>query len=109
MLLRPDADGWDVLFLPMPSQANAFYFRSWKVLDSFASLSGDVDLPQGYDRLLVYMLARELSLECRKAINPDVERLYIEALANLKRMNHRTINGSTWEVSKTRRTLQHLL
>jgi hypothetical protein len=87
-------------FYPMPSQANAFYFRSWKVLESFASLSEDVDLPQGYDRLLVYMLARELSLEYGKAINPDVDRLYIEALANLKRMNHRTINGSTWEVSK---------
>lgn len=87
-------------FYPQPSQANAFYFRSWKVLESFASLSEDVDLPQGYDRMLTYMLARELSAEYGKPVSADIERLYIEALANLKRMNHRAINGSTWEVSQ---------
>lgn len=87
-------------FYPMPSQANAFYFRSWKVLESFASLSETVDLPQGYDRMLVYMLARELSPEYGKALTADIDRLYTESLANLKRMNHMAINGSTWEVSK---------
>ena len=87
-------------FYPQPSQANAFYFRSWKVLESFAGLSEEVDLPQGYDRMLAYMLARELAPEYGKPISADVERIYAEALGNLKRANHRAITGSTYDVSK---------
>lgn len=87
-------------FYPMPSQANAFYFRSWKVLESFTSLSETVDLPQGYDRMLAYMLARELSPEYGKPVSADIERIYAESLGNLKRQNHNSITGNTWDVSK---------
>lgn len=86
-------------FYPTPSQANTFYFRSWKVLESFTALNETVDLPQGYARLLSYMLARELSPEYGKPVTADIDRLYVESLKNLKRMNHRAIQGSTADVS----------
>lgn len=86
-------------FYPTPSQANAFYFRSLKPLESFTTLAETVDLPGGYGRMLAFMLARELSGEYGRSVTPDIERMANEALMNLKRINHKAVTGSTYEVS----------
>lgn len=89
-----------IKLLPTPSQANTLYIRSMKLLESFASLSDTVDLPSGYERMLKWALARELSAEYGKQITPDIERQYMEALADIKRLNARPIVGNTIELTQ---------
>lgn len=86
-------------FYPTPSQANDVYFRGYKALESFVSLSETVDLPDGYDRALAWMLARELGPEYGKPVTADIERFSMEAISNLKRVNRRIITGDTRDVS----------
>ena len=63
------------------------YIRAWRLIDSFATLSQDVELPSGWVNALKWALARELSAEYGKPVSQDIERMYLEALANIKRLN----------------------
>jgi hypothetical protein len=84
---------------PVPSAANTLYIRCQEVFTSFAALSTAVTLPPGYERWLVWALARELGPEYGKPLTSDQEMLYREAEANVKRQNLRTVRGSTAEVA----------
>lgn len=88
-----------VYLYPSPSAANTLYIRSMKLLESFATLSETVDLPTGYDRMLKWALARELSAEYGKPISPDIERNYLESLSDLKRINAQPIFGNLLELT----------
>lgn len=92
-----------IYLYPEPSSANVLYIRSMKLLESFASLSDAIDLPNGYERMLKWALARELCAEYGKAVTQDIERNYMEALADLKRINVRPIFGNVMELSGTGR------
>lgn len=94
-----------VYLYPIPSQANVLYMRVRRLLESFSALSEDVDLPTGYDRMLKWALARELSAEFGLPITPDIERQYMEALADIKRLNaaRNPITGSLLEVARGQR------
>lgn len=76
-----------IYMYPTPSAANVLYIRAWRLIESFASLSEDVDLPTGWVNALKWALARELSAEYGKPITQDIERMYLESLGNIKRLN----------------------
>lgn len=87
------------LSLTVVSQATVMYFYPNPIPDSgdiyvmahteisrVGLLSTALDLPTGYDRMLIYGLASELMIEYG-LINPLIEQRYIEAKATLKRTN----------------------
>ena len=94
-----------VYLYPVPSDTNVLYMRVRRLLESFVSLSEDVDLPTGSDRMLKYALARELSPEYGKQITADIERQYTEALADIKRLNaaRNPITGNLMELTRSQR------
>ena len=94
-----------IFMYPTPSSANVLYIRSWRLLESFASLSEEVDLPNGWLRALKFGLMRELSPEYGKQVTADIERMWMESLGDIKRLNasNRPILGSVMELAGTGR------
>jgi hypothetical protein len=56
-------------------------------LHGFASIDATVTLPEGYERLLVYGLAAEMSVMFGKEISPSVAAVLAEAKSAIKRTN----------------------
>lgn len=94
-----------IYLYPTPSAANVLYIRSWRLIESFATLSEDIDLPNGWLRALKFGLARELSAEYGKQITQDIERQWLESIGDIKRLNasNRPILGSVMELAGTGR------
>lgn len=72
---------------PVPSEANTFHLRTWRLLQSFTGLTTTLALPPGYKRAIEYSLAEELAPEYGKVIDPQVSKIAARARANVKRIN----------------------
>jgi hypothetical protein len=81
----------NVYLYPIAPTANLITLYSKKILTAFSSLQSQVILPPGYERLLKYNLAVELSSEYQTDPGPNVEKLALAAKANIKRTNHRPL------------------
>ena len=74
-------------FYPNPiPDSGEIYVMAHSELPALGLLSTAIDLPTGYDRMLIYGLASELMLEYG-LVNPVIEQRFIEAKAALKRTN----------------------
>lgn len=75
-------------FYPVPTSAGAVaYIKSWATLQSFSTLTTDLNLPVGNERALVYSLAEEYAPEFGADVPADVRRIAMKARGNLKRIN----------------------
>jgi len=78
-----------VSFLPIPNGAFEVQFLIAKKLTYIKSSDDEIDLPPSYERALSFNLAVELAPEFGLQIPVMVERVAVESLANVKRMNIR--------------------
>lgn len=74
-------------FYQSPSSAGTLYLYGDFILNNFATLTTEVNLPQGYVRALKRALARELAPEYGSLWTPQQEKLYKEAYDMVKSLN----------------------
>lgn len=72
---------------PIPSASITFLLRSWRRLQTFATLTDVLDLPPGMERAIVYSFAEEYGPEFGVAIQPTVQRIAASARRNIKTIN----------------------
>lgn len=70
-------------FYPIPS-GGTFFLRSQKPLTQFATLDGEVSLPPGWERALVYNLAVEDASEYGQPVDPVVFDIAQKSLGKIK-------------------------
>lgn len=74
-------------FYPVPNTAYTAYIRSWKQMQSFATLTDVLALPPGYQRAIEYSLAEEYGPQFGVDVPPNVSRIAGKARTNIKRIN----------------------
>lgn len=72
---------------PVPNQAITLVLNSQARLESFATAAEEADLPPGYDRALIFNLAKELAGDYGLEVSPRVDEIARESKAILKRHN----------------------
>lgn len=77
----------NLLFWPVPSQANGVVIYSLKPLASITNLSAVLTLPPGYAKCLRYSLAAELSPEYGKPLDSVIAGIATESKAQIQRQN----------------------
>lgn len=73
---------------PVPDGANTLHVKTWKPFSSFATLATDIDLPPGYDQLLVYNLAVLLGAEFNVPVRQDVLKIALDTKAKVETLNN---------------------
>lgn len=76
-----------ISFWPKPSSALSIKLYSPKPVGRFASVDSIVDLPPGYEDLLVYGSADRIASEYGKEISPKQDALLIQTKAEIMRKN----------------------
>lgn len=76
-----------VTLYPVPDQALTLKLVSEKLIASFPALTTAVSLPDGYERLLAYLLAIEIAPEYQREPSPTIVRIAAEARRTIKRSN----------------------
>lgn len=72
---------------PQPSEACTLYLWSRKQIRQFTSLTTEVNLPPGYERMLAFMLAEDLAPEYEREPSPTVRQKAAAARRSIKRTN----------------------
>ena len=80
---------------PVPTGALTLKLNSWKILQSFASLTTDLSLPMGYRHAIEHNLAIELEPVFEMTAPDSVVRLANKSLAALSRHNSPSVVAST--------------
>lgn len=76
---------------PVPSATISFHLRTWRLLQSFTSLTTSLALPAGYQRAIEFSVAEEFGVEFGKDIPMKVQQIAAKARSNLKRINTPTL------------------
>ncbi len=76
-----------VYLYPTPTTTDSVYLRSWKALQSFASLTTDLSLPPGYRRYIEWNLAKELCTEYGRPVTADILREATNSRAAIATIN----------------------
>ncbi len=71
---------------PVPSAAKSLVLYTKRALTAL-TLSGDVSLPPGYERMLIYNGAIEVAPEYGRAVPAEVAKVAIDSMAAIKRTN----------------------
>lgn len=72
----------------VPDAASTLHLKTWAPFTAFANLSTNINLPPGYDLLLVYWLAILLASEFDSPIRPDVKEIALDAKAKVETLNN---------------------
>jgi hypothetical protein len=72
---------------PVPQSADTLGLFPWVPLPGFASLDTVVNLPPGYERLLVAGLATDQAPMYGKDVTPTIAAILAESKSNVKRLN----------------------
>lgn len=78
---------------PTPASAFTLHFTSWKPFSSFATLTTDISLPEGYAQLLVYNLAVLLAAEFSVPVRQDVIQIALDTKAKVETINNENQNN----------------
>lgn len=76
---------------PEPQCNTTIIVYSWKPLADFTSLTEEIELPPGYDRMLRFNLAVELAPEYGKEASQTVLGIAIQSKSKIKRMNSKPL------------------
>lgn len=76
---------------PVPSIASTLFIDSYKQLQQFSTLTTAISLPNGYERMIVYNLAMEISPEYGATPSQIVMAVAVESKAAIKRINQKDI------------------
>lgn len=76
---------------PIPSSGNSIALYSMKPLASIASLATTISLPPGYERMIKYNLALELSPEYGKPIDGIIAQIASDSKNEIQRTNFRPV------------------
>lgn len=87
MYYQPTMPLGNLFFYQSPSQAGELHLFSDVLLTSFASLTTDVRMPQGYSRMIKWCLAKELAPQFGKEWGLTHERNMSDALMKVRQMN----------------------
>lgn len=72
---------------PIPSASISFTLRSWRHLQSFATLTDVLDLPMGYEEAIVFNLAERYGIEFGMQLLPAAQKIAVTSKANIKNIN----------------------
>lgn len=72
----------------VPDSASTLHLKTWKPFSSFATLATDINLPPGYEQLLVYNLAILLGAEFNTPIRPDILQIALDTKAQVETLNN---------------------
>jgi hypothetical protein len=78
-------------FYQNPSGAGELHLFTDLILTELSDLTTDLNMPQGYSRMLKRMLAREIAPEYGAIWTPQMEKLHKEALDAVKALNQQPI------------------
>lgn len=78
-----------ITLYPVPSAAKQLVLFTKRPLTEIASLSTELSFPPGYEDALVYNGAIRLAPEYEKQVSAEVAKIASDALAGIKRANHR--------------------
>lgn len=87
LYVQPDMPDITVHIWPQPSEAATLYLWSRKQIRQFTSLTTELNLPPGYERMLAFMLAEELAPEYEREPSPTVRQKAAAARRSIKRTN----------------------
>lgn len=76
-----------IYFYPVPSGDVQLHLPVPSHLAKFPDLTTDQALASGYERFLIYALAREVAPSFERAVTPDIERTYQGIIRSIKRTN----------------------
>jgi hypothetical protein len=77
----------EINFFPIPDQAYSLNLASWTPLQTFSTLTDNLALPAGYQRMIEFNLAIELAAEYGAEIPSQVGAIASRTLAEVKRIN----------------------
>ena len=84
-----------IRLFPTPSTADTLHFTSWKPFIAFATLTTNIDLPQGYNQLMVYNLAVLLGTEFGAPLRPEVIQVALDTKAKIETVNNQNFSDVT--------------
>jgi len=84
-------------FYQNPSQSGELHLFTDNILQNFADLTEEVEMPQGYARALKFALGRELAPEYGAIWTPQMEKLFKEAYDFIKALNKTPVPVSTYD------------
>ena len=87
LYVQPDMPDITVNIWPQPSEAATLYLWSRKQIRQFTSLTTELNLPPGYERMLAFMLAIDLAPEYDREPSATVVRGAASAGRKIKRTN----------------------
>lgn len=73
---------------PIPTMAYKLILWTWNQLSVITDINGDLSLPPGYERAIIYNLAVEIAAEYGRTPSPQVIQIANDSLALIKRSNH---------------------
>jgi hypothetical protein len=80
-----------IFLYPVPSSTYDLFLFSWKQIQSFPTLTTQVQLPPGYEMAMKFNLGKILNTLFSGAMTQDAKELAIESLARIKRTNKKPI------------------
>lgn len=78
----------------IPSTAVDIRLGTWELLQQFAAVTEEVNLPPGYEEALVYNLAAELAGDYDQPVTQDLGQLAADSLATLSTNNAQRLRGA---------------
>jgi hypothetical protein len=78
-------------FWPVPNVPYFVELWLWQPITDWDNIDQELNLPPGYERALVYALAKEIAPEFLKEVPPDVLRIAAESLMEVQRLNQEII------------------
>lgn len=95
---RPNFPLGEISLWPVPGPNLDLHINVRSELDTFTTIDTDLNFPPGYQRLLEYQLAIEIAPEYRNANLGDIEKLAIQAKADIEQTNNKNVPILTSEL-----------
>lgn len=72
---------------PEPAAADQLILYTWTPISTFAAVTDEIELPEGYEEAVTYNLAVRFGVEFGRPASPDLHKLARDAKAHIKSLN----------------------